>query len=341
VWLFAKPPTRPAPVTPPGPVASTPPPVTPTPPGPVASTPLPVTPVPTQASNVPLSVTLEKMLKPEDTFQECNNCPQMMVVPAGQFTMGSSQHDIDVGLAGANEGPQHNVVFAQPFAVGRFEVTRDEFEAFVASASYKVADRCFTFENNLPQERANRSFRNPGFAQTGTHPAVCVSWTDAKAYVAWLSQTTGRPYQLLSESAWEYAARAGSAPPYGADLCKFANGADQAAKRAKLPGDYDYLNCDDGYVYTAPVGSFAPNAWGVFDSLGNAWELTEDCYAADYASAPADGSPREVADCLARTARGGSWYSNAATLRVAVRAKAAPDERHDDLGFRVARTLAR
>jgi formylglycine-generating enzyme required for sulfatase activity len=268
----------------------------------------------------------------------------MVVIPTGQYLMGSSEKDIDNGIAAENEGPQHKVVIAQPIAVSRFEVTRDEFETFVGSSGYKIGDRCYTFENNLPQERTDRSFRNPGFAQTSNHPAVCVNWTDAKAYVVWLSQKTGKPYRLLSESEWEYVARGGSASRYGfgndaTELCKFANGADQSAKLAKLPGDYAYMDCNDGYAYTAPVGSFSANAWGLFDSLGNVWELTEDCYADDYGGALADGSPLEVANCAARTARGGSWFSNAAMLRPAIRAKADPTARHDDLGFRVARPL--
>jgi formylglycine-generating enzyme required for sulfatase activity len=283
-------------------------------------------------------------LKPMETFADCAGCPQMVALPPGQFMMGSSQADIDNGLARANEGPQHKVVIPQPFAVGRFEVTRDQFEAFVDATGYKFSNRCVTFENNTPQERSDRSFRNPGFTQTGTNPAVCIGWTDAKAYVAWLAQSTGKPYRLLSESEWEYASRAGSTLRYGfgddaTDLCQYANGADQSAKQAKLPSDYAYMACSDGYAHTAPVGSFKPNGWSLSDTLGNAWELTEDCYAADYTTMPADGSPREAADCPTRTARGGSWFSNASSLRPAVRAGANPDQRHDDLGFRVARSL--
>jgi formylglycine-generating enzyme required for sulfatase activity len=288
---------------------------------------------------------LQRTLKPMETFADCAGCPQMVALAAGQFMMGSSQDDIDNGLAGANEGPQHKVVIPQPFAVGRFEVTRDQFEAFVDATGYKFSNRCVTFESNTPQERPDRSFRNPGFTQTGTNPAVCIGWTDAKAYVAWLVQSTGKPYRLLSESEWEYASRGGSTSRYGfgddaADLCQYANGADQSAEQAKLPSDYAYMACSDGYAHTAPVGSFKANGWSLSDTLGNAWELTEDCYAADYTTMPADGSAREAADCPARTARGGSWFSNASSLRPAVRAGAAPDQRHDDLGFRVARSFA-
>ena len=123
-------------------------------------------------------------------------------------------------------------------------------------------------------------------------------------------------------------------------MCKFANGADQSARLAGLPGGYDYMGCTDGYAYTAPVGSFKPNAFGLFDLLGNVWEWTEDCYHADYAAAPSDGSARLDSACLNKALRGGDWFSTAASLRPAVRAGASLNARHDDIGFRVARTLA-
>jgi len=159
----------------------------------------------------------------------------MVVVPPGDVLMGSNPSDIDSGLAAANEAPQHRAVVKQPIAVGRFEVTRDQYAAFVRSTGYKAGSRCYTFEQNSPKERDQRSFLNPGFAQDGRHPAVCVSWTDAKAYVQWLAQTTGKPYRLLSEAEFEYVARAGSPSRFGfgddaANLCKFVNGADRAAK---------------------------------------------------------------------------------------------------------------
>jgi formylglycine-generating enzyme required for sulfatase activity len=283
-------------------------------------------------------------LRPKDMFRECANCPEMVVVPAGDVLMGSSARDIDSGLAAANEGPQHRAVIKQPIAVGRFEVTRDQYAAFVKSSGYKPGDRCYTFEQNQPREREPRSFLNPGFAQDGNHPAVCVSWMDANAYVQWLSQTTGKPYRLLSEAEFEYAARAGSRSRFGfsddaADLCKFVNGADRAAKAAGLPADAPYMNCSDGYPFTAPVGSLAANAFGLSDMIGNVWEWTEDCFAGDYAAASPEGAARIEAGCTTRTVRGGDWFSTETSLRPAVRAKANADAHHDDIGFRVARTL--
>ena len=293
----------------------------------------------------PLSQSEECGLKPRAAFKECENCPEMVLVPAGEFTMGSDRDDVDSGLAAANEEPQHKAVIEQPFAVGRFEVTRDQYAAFVKASGYSSGDRCYTFENNTPRERDNRSFLNPGFGQEGNHPAVCVSWVNAKAYVEWLSRTTGKPYRLLSETEYEYAARAGSASRYGfgndpAELCKFANGADQSAKSAGLPADSPYMNCKDGYPFTAPVGSLTANAFGLHDLIGNVWEWTEDCYYGNYATASLGSAARTEAVCASRTVRGGDWFSTEASLRPATRANAKADAHHDDIGFRVARTMA-
>jgi formylglycine-generating enzyme required for sulfatase activity/uncharacterized caspase-like protein len=292
-----------------------------------------------------LSLPEECGLKPKDAFKECPNCPEMVVVAAGEFVMGSSKEDIDNGLAAANEAPQHKVAVKERIAVGRFEVTRDQYAAFVNATGYKGSGRCFTFEQNLPKERENRSFLMPGYAQDGNHPAVCVSWNDAQAYADWLSRTTGRSYRLPSEAEYEYAARAGSSARFAftddpADLCRYANGADQSAKTAGLPEDAPYMACRDGYAFTAPVGSFAANAFGLHDLIGNVWEWTADCFADDYASAGTDSAARSLASCQARTVRGGDWFSAASSLRPAVRAKAGPDAHHDDIGFRVVRTLA-
>jgi len=292
-----------------------------------------------------LSLPEECALKAKNTFRECQNCPEMVVVPAGEFLMGSSKADIDNDLAAVNEAPQHKVLIKQTIAIGRFEVTRDQFAAFVDSTGYKVSGRCMTFEQNVPKERENRSFLAPGYAQDGNHPAVCVSWADAQAYADWLSKTSGKTYRLPSEGEFEYAARAGGTARYGftddpSELCRFANGADQSAKIAGLPPDASYMGCRDGYPFTAPVGSFAANAFGLYDLIGNVWEWTADCFADDYKSAGGDSAPRDQAGCTARTVRGGDWFSTASSLRPAVRAMARPDAHNDDIGFRVVRILA-
>jgi formylglycine-generating enzyme required for sulfatase activity len=292
-----------------------------------------------------LSASEECGLKPKEAFKECENCPEMVTIPAGQVLMGSEQGDIDSGVAAANEGPQHMAVIKQAIAVGRFEITRDQYAAFVRETGYNGGDHCVTFESNQPKDRANRSFLNPGYAQGGNHPAVCVSWVNARAYVDWLSRTTGKAYRLLSEAEFEYVARAGSAARYGAsndpaELCNFANGADQSAKSAGLPPNAPYMNCKDGYPFTAPVGSFAVNGFGVYDMIGNVWEWTGDCFYGDYATARLETASRSAEVCDARSVRGGDWFSTEFSLRPAVRARADVDAHNDDIGFRVARTLA-
>jgi formylglycine-generating enzyme required for sulfatase activity len=282
------------------------------------------------------------------SFADCEECPDMIVLPAGSFTMGSPETE-----PGRNtwEGPQHVVTFARPFAVARFEVTVDEFAAFVRDTAYQADGPCWTLEKGKLDGRSGRSWRDPGYEQDGSYPAVCLSWSDARAYVAWLSKKTGKDYRLLSEAEWEYAARArttpGSGPRYGfgddaAALCGHGNGFDQTAKQT-IAGTvtWEALSCFDAHAYAAPVGKFAPNGFGLHDMLGNAKEWTADCYhdTVGYRGAPADGSAWTSGECRQHVQRGGSWLGYARLLRVAFRYKAA-DDRASDVGVRVARTLA-
>src|SRR5262249_27727248 len=266
----------------------------------------------------------------------------MVVIRTGEFLMGSSKSEIDAGAAADNEGPQRRIVIQQPLAVGRFEVTRDQFETFVSGTGHKVGDECWTLEDNEPKKRAGRSFRNAGYPQIGSQPGVCVSWEDDIAYADWLSKITGKTYRLLSEAQWEYVARAGTTGPYvgaEADLCAFGNGADQTARAANLPGNWAYLACTDGYSHTAPVGSFKPNAFGLHDLMGNVWEWVQDCFGESLSDIPIDGLTRTGGDCRQRMVRGGAWSTPARLLRLAVRAKAPAGSRFDDVGFRLARVL--
>ena len=291
----------------------------------------------------------ERALNSKDSFSECDSCPEMVVVPAGSFTMGSPDSE-----KGRNtwEGPQHVVTFARPFAVGKFEVTVDQFAAFVRDTGYDAGSKCWTLENGKSDGRSNRSWRNPGYVQDGSHPATCLSWHDAKAYVDWLAKKTGvKGYRLLAEAEWEYAARArttpGSGPRYGFGddeqaICAHGNGLDQTAKRTiRGTGTWEFLACSDDYVYTAPVGKFSANGFGLHDMLGNVKEWTQDCYHAgqDYRGAPADGSAWTSGECPYRVLRGGSWLSYSRLLRAAFRHRGAADDRVNDAGVRVARTL--
>jgi formylglycine-generating enzyme required for sulfatase activity len=294
----------------------------------------------------PLSAAEECALKPKDSFRECANCPELVVVPAASFTMGSPESEKD---RRNDEGPQHRVTIGKPFAVGKFHVTVDQFAAFVAETGYDAGSKCRTFEDGKVEERSGRSWRNPGFAQSGSHPAVCLSLNDAKAYMDWLARKTGKPYRLLTEAEWEYAARARIEPAaysrysFGDDendLCRYGNGADQTAK-STVPGasNWTIAPCDDGYAYTSPVGSFAANAFGLYDMQGNARQWTEDCYHDNYAGAPSDGSAWTTGDCSRRVLRGGSWSVEPGELRAAFRVSGTASFRSRNDGFRVGRTL--
>jgi formylglycine-generating enzyme required for sulfatase activity len=297
-------------------------------------------------SATPLSLAEECALKPKDSFRECSGCPEMVVVPAGLFTMGSPASENE---RGNDEGPQHTVTIGKPLAVGKFHVRVDQFAAFVAETGYDARSKCLTFEGGKFEERSDRSWRNPGFAQGGSQPAVCVNRNDAKAYVDWLARKTGRNYRLLTEAEWEYAARArtepGAYPPYvfgdeEADLCRHGNGADLTAKSTIAAAkDWTVAPCTDGYAYTSPVGAFAANGFGLYDMQGNAWQWTEDCYHGSYDGAPSDGEAWTTGNCGRRVVRGGSWSDYPVFLRSASRIWCTADYRFYDLGFRVGRTL--
>lgn len=300
----------------------------------------------TRCDGVETQVGLEiRCLNPKETFKDCPNCPEMVVVPAGQFTMGSSPGEVG---RFDNEGPQHEVTIGKTFAVGRFGITRGEFAAFVLETNHPTGDKCWTFEDGKAEERVGRSFLNPGFAQDDRHPVVCVNWDDAKAFAAWLAKKTGKPYRLLSEAEREYVARAGSTTRYsfGNDekaLCRYGNVADLTAKKSiKGAEKWTIADCDDGYAYTAPVGEFAPNAFGIYDVHGNVWDWTEDCWHENYQGAPADGLAWTTAcsDNSRRVVRGGSWSYFPQFLRSALRLRRPSDLRYYSQGFRLARILS-
>ena len=212
-------------------------------------------------------------------LRDCETCPEMVVIPAGKYRMGSPSHE-----AGRNddEGPVHDVTIWEPFAVGIHEVTREEFGHFVKETGRSTPKKCWTYKSGKWKERSGRSWKKPGFKQDGRHPVVCVIWDDAKAYVGWLSRKTGERYRLLSESEWEYAARAGTrtARHWGAGeagQCRYANGADQKLKKRYSKWKWAIASCDDKHVHTSPVGTYQPNGFGLHDMSGNVWEWVEDC----------------------------------------------------------------
>ncbi len=252
--------------------------------------------------------------QPGETFKDCPECPEMVVVPAGSFLMGSPSSEAE---RDKDEGPQHRVTIPSAFAVGKYEVTFDEWDACVAAGG------CGGYQ---PKDQ--------GWGR-GRRPVIDVRWRDAKAYVDWLSKETGKEYRLLSEAEWEYAARAGTATP-------FSTGRTITTDQANFNGNYTYGGSSKG-VYrkkTLPVGSFAANGFGLHDVHGNVWEWVEDCSRDSYAGALSDGRAWTTGgNCLRRVLRGGSWNKKPRYLRSASRPWNWGDYRNNFNGFRVARTL--
>lgn len=270
------------------------------------------------------------------TFSDCTDCPEMVVIPAGRFRMG----DLNGG-GDSDELPVHQVHIRKSFAVGKYEVTRDQYAAFVRATNQETVDECHRFFFKTSDENAVVNWQNPGFDQTGRDPVTCVTWKDAKAYVTWMRNMTGQSYRLLSESEWEYAARAGTDTLYSfgdweGDMCTYGNGADLSL----ADSDDDNQECSDGFGYeTAPVGSFQANSFGLHDMHGNLKEWIEDCSSDDYEAAPDDGSALTTSDCSRRRVRGGSWWSKPTELRSSYRNYDDPSSPDHTIGFRVARDL--
>ena len=238
--------------------------------------------------------------------RDCPECPEMVVVPAGSFMMGSPSHEQG---RRAKEGPVHEVRISAPFAVGVYEVTFAEWDACLAAGG------C----GHRPID---------GGWGRGDRPVIYVSWEDAKGYVQWLSRRTGKEYRLPSEAEWEYAARAGTETAYSWGDAIGVNLANCGGCGSQWDGSK-----------TAPVGSFGANAWGLHDMHGNVYEWVEDCWNGSYRGAPSDGSAWLSGDCSERVLRGGSWIDEPAALRAAYRFTSPTGDRSLVSGFRVARTL--
>jgi len=288
---------------------------------------------------------------PGAVFRDCPDCPEMVVVPAGEFVMGSSA---GLSVRDRNEAPAHKVTISRPFGIGRTEITRGQFKAFMRESGYRMATSNCWYWNEQKMQSENYDFgidwQNPGYAQQDDHPVVCVNWHDAKAYVAWLEKTTGKDYRLPSEAEWEYAARAGSetSRPWGEasnEACRFANLLDATAGKrisgatGRFGSRRELHDCDDGFAYTAPAGRFQPNAFGIFDMVGNVSEWIEDCWNDSYGGAPIDGGAWLGGDCGRRVERGASWFSQPDFARSARRGRAGVENRDQLRGFRIARAL--
>ena len=250
----------------------------------------------------------------------------MVVVPAGEFTMGSP----------ANEGgridneDQLSVSIAKPFTIARYAVTRGEFATFVAATGHKTDGGCWAGTGAI---RADRNWRSPGFSQNDRHPVVCVNWYDAKAYTAWLSKKTGETYRLPSEAEREYVTRAGTTTPYwwGSGIW---------TKRANFNGKiYGGGSQNENRNATVPVDTFQANEWGLYNVHGNVWEWTEDCWNDKNAGNSGDGSARTSGNCSRRVVRGGAWDGDSRLLRSAGRGWFTTVNRDSTVGFRLTRTL--
>ena len=280
--------------------------------------------------------------------------PALVRIPAGTFIMGTPPREnrrekVPKEFA-ACSSPCQTIEIAQSFWLGRYPVTRGQFAAFVAARKPEIPDGASTYEPDDKGEwkyesRNNRDWRNPGFLQTDNDPVVCVSHEDAMAYVSWLREITGKDYRLPSEAEWEYAARAGTTTAcfWGdgrAEAVRHAKVADRALMaRTNLSFDPDrFFDGDSGYPFTAPVGCFLPNPFGLYDMLGNVWEWTADCWNEDLKGMPADGSARTTGDCSRRVVRGGSWDDNPWVVRAGGRGWNGTGDRDSGTGFRVART---
>jgi formylglycine-generating enzyme required for sulfatase activity len=252
--------------------------------------------------------------------------PEMVWIPAGTFKMGNIQ-----GGGGKDEKPVHEVS-VESFAMGRYEVTVDEFQQFVEATNYKTeaekGNGCYVLKDGSWEKVKDANWRNPYFPQKDNHqPVVCVSWNDAVEYTKWLNRQTDKQYGLPSEAEWEYAARAGTET-------KYWWGNDIGDNWANCNNNF----CGDKFEYTSPVGSFGANPFGLYDTAGNVWEWVVDGWHDDYKNAPNDGRIwAEGADKNLRVLRGGSWFNNSNYTRTAYRNGGNLGNRYDDIGFRVVR----
>lgn len=310
------------------------------------------------------------ILSPQAILRDCSECPEMVVVPAGRYVIGASDEETlrenmySEGLTAAGsdsrgevvvltreavaarEKPQTKITISQPFAIGRYEVTVDQYATFVEATGHESASSCRVYneDGSVFIDTEGLTWRNPGFAQSGSSPVVCINWFDAIAYVSWITEITGQFYRLPSEAEWEYAARSGTSTAryWGdgvGDACLYANVGD-----LDMADAFDWRNrefsCRDGYTATSPVGRFEPNQWGLNDVLGNVWEYVSDCWHDTHAGRPVDASPRGGDYCdTIRMTKGGSWSHYPWGIRSAVRNRAPLEASYNTTGLRLARDL--
>ena len=319
-------------------------PETPAPPPPIGPTP-----------TLPAIITRPAPPKPGTIHQDAPDLPEMVLLDKGTYLRGIPHEESTREKsedADTRSRPVRPVTIPTPFWLARAPVTRGQFATFVRDTDRTMPTEAWTFEPNdkgawAYGKRPNRDWRNPGFEQTDRHPVVCVNHDDALAYIEWLNQRTQGGYRLPSESEWEYAARAGTTTarfwgdgPTGA--CKYANVADHALMRrtGREFAPARFFDCDDGFPFTALVGSFQPNPFDLHDMLGNVSEWCADHWHDTYEGCPTDGSAWTFGgDKDRRVLRGGSWVDLPRAIRAGIRNAGSDSGRHGFVGFRPARTL--
>ncbi len=262
--------------------------------------------------------------KPGSVFKDCKNCPEMVVLPAGSFVMGTPEDEVG---REPDEGPQHSVTFKNAFAMSRFHVTAAELDAYIRETGTVIKDG-----DDRPGRLCQAS--KPRYEQGPRQPAVCVDYADVQAYTQWLSKKTGKHYRMVSEAEREYAARAGSTGSFPFPFDE--EGQYQITKHANTYGP------KDGFSFTAPVGSYPPNAFGMYDMHGNTYEWVADCWHPDYVGAPADGRAwmeESEGVCLDAQIRGNDWGEAPVFSRSGNRNSRKREVRGDWLSFRVVREL--
>jgi len=279
-------------------------------------------------------------LHPSKVFRDCQDCPEMVVIPPGSFTMGQS---------GGDSNNVHSVQINKAFAISKTEITRGQFDAFIAESGYSADSGCFTFEGTRPERRLERNWRNPGYPQKDDHPAACINWDDAKAYVSWLAKKSGKSYRLPSEAEWEYACRAGGEHDYCGseeidDVAWYRNNSSdgqthfvRSSEPPRMPTRAELETPWNGGTH--PVAGKQANAWGLYDMSGNVTEWTEDCWNSGFAGAPTNGSAWTSGECNRRVQRGGSWHDYKYGPKATERKQNVATIRISEYGFRTAMTL--
>lgn len=293
-----------------------------------------------------MSQELNALSLDERVIRDCEDCPLMIVIPPGVVRIGSfpgEEKEEGVPKDWQGNSRQREEEISYEFAVSKFPITVKEFSHFAKETNHQ-GNGCVSFDGNKWNLLATASWKSVSYLQSESHPVVCVSWHDAQAFVKWLSRKSGSKYRLLSDIEWEYVARSGteSRRYWGDDVkhdqqCLFANGADRTYMKEVLAKDrmnsYSKPNieCDDGFPYTSPVGSFRPNHFGIFDIHGNVSEWVQDCF---------ENTQGEIQkNCRFRTLRGGSWADPTWSIRAADRYKDVPTNRCMSVGFRIARDI--